>query len=414
MRHIAVIGAGVVGLATAYELSRQNFRVSVYEANDRPGQETSKANGAQLSYSFVSPLASPAVLKSLHKLLLERNGALRLRPHFEWAQFKWLIAFTLACSVRRNQAGAEDLLALGVLSRHALDDLLERHPIDFSHNRNGKLQVFESDSLLAQSHAAQTPFLASHGVEQKYLNASETVALEPSLAPIEARIKGGLFTPSEEAGDCEQLCLRLMDLLQSHGVQFHFNTPIVRLQKTGNKVQAITKADSVTADDIVLTSGIGTSQLLRPLGLDARIYPLRGYSLSYTLNEGSKAPQVSVSDIRNKVVYARIGNQLRVAGMIDIGVNRSQSIAHRIETLKQQVNEFLPELQPVADPTPWTGERAARPDSKPVIGASNISNLYLNVGHGALGFTLAFGSARLLADSLIGNDNNGLINRFRP
>src|SRR5690625_3255227 len=401
-------------MATTYELPRQNIQVSVYEANERAGQETSKANGAQLSYSFVNPLASPAVLRSLHKLLLERNGALRLRPHLEWAQFKWLMAFALACSVRRNQAGAEDLLALGVLSRRALDDLLAQHALEFSHNRNGKLQVFESDALLVQSHAAQTPFLAAHGVEQQCLSAAETVALESSLAPIQARIKGGLFTPSEEAGNCEQLCLGLTDLLQSKGVRFYFNSPIVRLQQIGAKVQAVTSSRAIAADDIVLTSGIGTQELLRPLGLDAGIYPLRGYSLTYTLNKNSQAPRISVSDIRNKVVYARIGDQLRVAGMIDIGVNHIDSIAQRIETLKQQVNEFLPELRSAEDPIPWTGERAARPDSKPVIGASAIPNLYLNVGHGALGFTLAFGSARLLADSLTGNSNDSLINRFTP
>src|SRR5699024_9236423 len=212
--------------------------------------------------------------------------------------------------------------ALGVLSRHALDEVLESYPLEFAHNRNCKLQVFESDTILEQNHAAQTSFLAAHGVKQEYLNAAETIALEPSLAPIHARIKGGLFTPSEEAGNCEQLCLGLTELLRSKGVQFYFNSPVVGLRKTNAKIQAATSTGAILADDIVLTSGIGTQKLLRPLGLDAGIYPLRGYSLTYTLNENSQAPQISVSDIRNKVVYARIGDQLRVAGMIDIGVNR--------------------------------------------------------------------------------------------
>lgn len=401
MRRIAVIGAGVVGLATAYELMRKGFDVTVYESNGRAGQQTSKANGAQLSYSFVSPLASPDVLRSMHKLLLDRHGALRLRPRFDPAQMRWLLAFVAACSAEKHRQGAEDLLRLGVVSRDALNDLLSKHPLDFAHNENGKLQVFESRPVFEATGQAQMAFLRSHGVEQCELGPGEAVRLEPSLAPIQRRIVGALFTPSEQAGDCELLCLRLSELLQSLGVGFRFNTPVTSLRRDAKgKLLAFHHGEVIDADAIVLANGTAAQLLARPLGLDLGIYPLRGYSLTYPIDAQSGAPKVSVSDIRNKVVYARIGDQLRVAGMIDIGVDHPRAIDMRIKTLKSQVGSFYPALRPLGEPVAWSGERSARPTSKPIVGPTPISGLFVNVGQGALGFTLAFGSARLLAEAI--------------
>ncbi|NHC60061.1 D-amino acid dehydrogenase [Paenalcaligenes suwonensis] len=400
MKKIAVIGAGIVGLATAYELRRQGIEVSVYDADAKPGQGTSKANGAQLSYSFVTPLATPDVLRSLHKLLLDRNGALRLHPSFSLSQWSWLLSFLKACSASQSQRGAENLLQLGKLSHRTLDQLQREQPVEFAHNRHGKLQVFENAESFAAARDAQGSFLGRHGVEQRVFSAAQTVEQEPSLAPIAHRIQGGLFTPSEEAGDCEQLCIALQERLQNMGVNFHFNTPITRLERHGDSITAFSAHTALEADTIILANGTGAQKLARPLGLNLGIYPLRGYSLTIPVNEHSGAPQASVSDIRNKVVYARIGDKLRVAGMIDIGVNNPSAIAARLHTLRQQVREFFPALTPTGDIEEWTGERPSRPTSTPIIGASPFNNLFLNVGHGALGFTLAFGSARLLTDIL--------------
>jgi len=412
MTQVAIIGAGIVGLASAYELQQRGFEVSVYEANAQSGQGTSKANGAQLSYSFVTPLATPGVLRDLPKLLFDRQGALRLHPRLQMAQLRWLLAFTACCTQRQSRQGAEDLFLLGQLSRQSLDELLAEHPLPFAHRRSGKLQVFQSQSGFEQARAAQTDFLATHGIEQQVLNAAETIQLEPSLAAIEGRIQGSLFTPSEETGDCAALCAQMTQLLQKRGVKFHFNTPITSLQAAGNQVRAQTAQGPLEHQHIVLATGVPTQQLLRPLGLNPNIYPLRGYSLTFPLNEDSQSPRTSISDIKNKVVYAPLGKQLRVAGMVDIGVQRPRIIEQRINTLKAQVNEFYPQLAPAGPPTSWTGERAARPDSKPVISATPYANLHVNAGHGALGFTLAFGSARLLAGLLCGDADPTLAQRF--
>lgn len=400
MTHFLVIGAGIVGLATAYELRQKGFEVTVVEAQSQAGQETSKANGAQLSYSFVSPLASPAVVRSLHKLLLDRHGALRIRPHADGQQLHWLWHFLKACSASKSRQTSEDLLHLGALSKDVLTALLQQHPIAFSHNQNGKLLVFESSAALADARI-QAEFLRSHGVTQTELTVEQTCALEPSLHPIKHRIHGAIFTPSEQAGDCEALCLGLSEVLAKQGVNFRYNTPLTRLETTpSGSLKAYTHQEAIPADAIVLANGMGAQALAKNVGLNLGIYPLRGYSLTYAVNDTSGAPQTSVSDIRNKVVYARIGDKLRVAGMIDIGINDPQTIEDRTHTLKAQVQEFLPALKPLHSPVFWSGQRPARPDSKPVIGRTSIPNLFVNAGHGALGFTLAFGSARLLADAV--------------
>lgn len=316
---------------------------------------------------------------------------------------------------QKNNQGAEDLLRLGIVSRQALDELLEHHPLEFMHNKNGKLQVFESSPEFEAARQQQMPFLRSHGIEQYALSRLEAVQLEPSLAPIQRRIVGALFTPGDQAGDCELLCLRLSELLQSSGVQLRFNTPITSLRRDGGgRAIAFSHDSAVDADALVLANGTAAQQLVKSLGINLGIYPLRGYSLTYPIDAHSGAPQVSVSDIRNKVVYARIGERLRVAGMIDIGVNRPGVIEARIQTLKNQVNSFYPALRPLDEPAVWSGERSARPTSKPIIGASPVPNLFINVGQGALGFTLAFGSARLLAERIGGRSEKytGLATRF--
>src|SRR5690606_237484 len=341
------------------------------------------------------------VLRSLHRLLLDRHGALRLRPRFDIAQMQWLLGFLAVCSQQKHQQGAEDLLALGVVSRRALDELLQKHPLEFEHNKNGKLQVFESRTVFEATSRSQTAFLRAHGVEQHELGPQEALRLEPSLAPIGQRIAGALFTPSEQAGNCELLCLRLCDLLQSLGVELRFNMPITSLRRDAQgQILAFHHHEAIDADAVVLANGTAAPALAKPLGLELGIFPLRGYSLTYPIDSNSEAPIASVSDIRNKVVYARMGDQLRVAGMIDIGVDRPGEIDARIQTLKSQVKSFFPALRPTGPATGWSGLRSARPTSKPLIGPTRVPGLFVNVGHGALGFTLAVGSARLLAESI--------------
>lgn len=402
--HTIVIGAGVVGMTTAYYLHREGHRVSVVEAGPGPGLVTSRANGAQLSYSFVAPLADPAVLPKLPAWLLGRDTPLRWRPRLDPAQWRWCLDFLRACTRGRSRATTRELLALGLYSRHCVHQLVghERPAFDFS--SGGKLLVYQDAAAYGRA-LAQMDYQASLGCEQRALDRQACLALEPALADIGDSIAGAIHTPTEDAGDCLRLCTELERILRASpgAAQFHFDTPVSALRTEGGRIVALaTPAGDVQADQYVLAGGIGAQALARRIGMDLRIYPLKGYSLTYDLTPDSIAPRASISDIGRKVVYARLGQRLRVAGMVDIGAAGGAIDPRRTRSLERDVARLFPRLNAAGAPQPWAGLRPARPDGKPLIGATPWRNLWLNAGHGGLGFTLAAGSARMLVDLMRG------------
>ena len=402
--HIVVIGAGIIGMTTAYFLREAGHQVSVVESGPHPGLQTSQANGAQLSYSFVAPLADPAVLPKLPSWLTDKDGPLRLRLRADPELWRWGLGFLSACRRATTQRTTAELLKLGLSSRTQMHQLVAREQLDFNFTSSGKLLVYQDASAYADA-LAQMHYQASLGCEQRALDTDECLALEPALADISACVVGGIFTATEDAGDCLKLCAELQRVLAGRAdpVRFHFNTEVRRLHtRHGHVVGLDTPAGAIEADGYVIANGVGAQALARQAGMNPMIYPLKGYSLTYRLTAGSRAPRTSLSDVHNKVVYARLGDRLRVAGMMDIGDRSTDIDARRIASLKNQVARYLPRLEPDGEPQAWAGLRPARPDSKPVIGGTPYRNLWINAGHGALGFTLAAGSARLLADRIAG------------
>ena len=404
--HIVVIGAGVVGMTTAYFLHRAGHRVTVVDADSGPGQATSMANGAQLSYSFVAPLADPAVLPKLPSWLLAQDAPLRFRPRLDPDQWRWSLSFLRACTRAKSRSTTRELLSLGLYSRLCVHDLVRHENPDFDFASSGKLLVYQDASAYARA-LAQRDYQAGLGCEQRVMDTRACLDMEPALAGIGASIKGAIYTPTEDAGDCQRLCTELERILRAapDPVRFHFNTRVDALRaERGRVVGVSTAAGVLEADHYVLASGMGAQPLARRLGLNLRIYPLKGYSLTYALTPDSVAPTASISDIRRKVVYARLGNRLRVAGMVDIGARGSGVDPQRVRSLERDVAQFFPDLNPAGPPQPWAGLRPARPDGKPLIGATPYRNLWLNTGHGGLGFTLAAGSARILTDLMQGRN----------
>lgn len=404
--HIVVIGAGIVGMMSAYFLRESGHCVSVIEAGSCPGQVTSRANGAQLSYSFVAPLADPAVLPKLPAWLTDRDGPLRLKLRADPALWRWGLSFLSACRQSAARRTTAELLQLGLLSRTWMHQLVAKESLAFDFASSGKLLVYQ-DADAYRDALAQMRYQLSLGCEQQALDAAACVELEPALADIAARVAGGIFTPTEDAGDCFKLCAELQRALSggSNPVQFHFDTEVRRLNARSGRIDSLqTQTGAFEADGYVIANGVGAQNLARRAGFNPLIYPLKGYSLTYALTADSRAPVTSLSDVHNKVVYARLGDQLRVAGMMDIGDRSADIDARRIASLKQQVSRYLPRLRPAGEPRAWAGLRPARPNSKPVIGATPYRNLWINAGHGALGFTLAAGSAALLADCIAGRE----------
>jgi D-amino-acid dehydrogenase len=399
--HIVVIGAGIIGMTTAWYLARDGHRVTVVDRAEAAGAETSFANGGQLSYSFVAPLAGPGVLGKVPGWLLDRSSPLRFRPRLDPEQWRWSLAFVRACTAARSRQTAEKLLALSFLSRDLYHDLVNREQLPFEFAHAGKL-VMHRGAASFDAARALTDYQATLGCHQEVLDAAQCVALEPALAGVQGDIAGGIFTRSEDVGDCRQLCESLATRLRTEGVAFRFGATVDRLVARGDQlIGAEIDGQLLEADAFVVAAGIDAPRLTRPLGIRPLLYGLKGYSLTYALAPASVAPTLSVTDLENKVVYARIGERLRVAGIVDMGDVDARVHPARIQALLRQTEALFPRLAASGAPSTWAGMRPATPEGVPIIGATRLRNLWLNLGHGALGFTLATGSAHLLA-GLIG------------
>jgi D-amino-acid dehydrogenase len=400
---VCVIGAGVVGVTSAYFLARQGYEVTLVDGRARPGEETSYANGGQLSYSYVAPLAGPGVLSSVPAWLLREDSPLRFHPRMDPHQWAWCLRFVLACRASASRQSTAEMLTLSYLSRDVLNALLEQEPLSFSHLRNGKLIAYRSPALLEKARVL-VEYQAAHGAEQRVLSAAQTLEMEPALAGMRGRLAGAIYTPGEEVGDCLRFTEGLFDrLVRLPNVQVRMGTPVSRLRRGGPRIVAAqTPGGDVEADAYVVAAGMGGSALLRPLGQQVPVYGLKGYSLSVPLQDGEDTgPTISVTDYERRIVYARIGSVLRMAAMVDIGGDAGIN-ERRIALLKRQAQDTFPSLRLDAA-RPWAGMRPATPTGKPLIGPSRAAcNLWMNLGHGALGFTLACGSAALLTAQMAG------------
>jgi len=408
--HICIIGAGVIGVTSAWALARAGHDVTVLEAREAAGLATSYANGGQLSYSYVAPLAEPGVFRSLPGWLLKHDSPLRFRPRLDPQQWRWGAAFLRHCTAATVRRTTAQMLTLSYLSRDALDTLLAEHPIPFDYRVAGKFIAYRDPALLTKARA-RVALQAEHGARQQVLDANACVALEPAFAAWGEQLAGAVYTEDEAVADCHAFTQHLAASLCAAGkVTLRCNARVARLERSNDRITAIHLQDgsTVRADHVVLANALASRPLLRALGSDAPLYALKGYSLSLPLAAaGRHAPAISVTDYQRRIVYARIGNVLRIAAMVDMGaaddVSAPQPDPARIALLKQQVRDTFPDMA-VDEASVWAGLRPATPDSKPRIGRSPAAeNLWLNLGHGALGFTLACGSAMLLATQMAGN-----------
>jgi D-amino-acid dehydrogenase len=400
---VCVVGAGVVGLVSAYFLACAGQEITVIDRNGQPGRGASYANGGQLSYSYVAPLAGPGVLKSLIGGLLRDDGPLQFHPRLDLDQWRWGLRFLAASTRRRQRRSAGELLSLAYLSRAALSELTAADPIDFDHGRPGKLVIHRDRAAFAEAKQL-VAYQATLGAEQRVLDAAGCIALEPALADMENRLKGGIFTPSEEAGDCEKFCAGLDRVLgERYGARRLYHHRISAWRHEGRRIRsALTDRGEVEADLFVLAAGFESRRLARRLGFDLPLYPLKVYSLTLPLEADMAGPRISVTDSHHKIVYARLGHRVRIAAMVDAGARHGAIEPGRLAVLKRRIADSFPRLGDLGRASVWAGERPATAQGKPILGPSLYENLLLNVGHGALGFTLACGAGRVLADLVRG------------
>ena len=402
-RRVAVLGAGIVGLTTAWQLQRDGFEVTVID-RARPGSGTSFGNGAQLSYAYVQPLADPSIWAQLPTLLFSRESPFSLRLRADPEQWAWGLQFLAACRADVSARSTAALLALAEESRTALNGLLADVKADCDYAASGKLVVYSSEASFAAARQQLELQRRLGGGEQHALSPAECLQLEPALAGAATAYAGGIHTPGECAADCARLCDALHGALQARGVRFVLGAPVGALRREGGRLVAVQAGEEwIEADSFVAALGADVAAFARRVGARIPVYPLKGYSLTYELPDSEGvAPQVSVTDAKRKVVFARLGQRLRVAGLAELAGHDTRIEPQRVAQLVREARAVFPLACGARDAQPWAGLRPATPTGVPILGAlaGAPQNLLFNAGHGALGFTLAAGSAARVSQRL--------------
>lgn len=396
---VCVIGAGVVGCATAYQLTRSGHEVLLVDAASGPATGTSFANGAQLSYSYVEPLANPSTLRAIPRMLLEADSPLGFRIKPSMAQWAWIAAFLRSCGSKQAGRGTLDLLATASLSRDTLERWIRDDGIEIGIQRNGKLVLCRDErSLEHQAH--QVSLRSSSEVVQELLDRDACVKREPALGSYTGFV-GGVWTPSECAADPRTFCAEVITAANRRGARTLWSTTVGDFVIRSRRVVAArTSNGDISADAYVLANGIAAPRLARRLGESLLIEPIKGYSLTLRMKSELTAPSTNVTDVGRKTVLAPLHGRLRVAAIAELGQDDLRIPLHRLAQMKQTVDAIYPGLCDFDAPAAWAGLRAATPTSLPVVRQSRVENAFLNVGHGALGFTLACGCAVQITDAI--------------
>jgi D-amino-acid dehydrogenase len=407
---VAVIGAGIVGVATAYELALRGVEVTLIEAHEGAALATSFANGGQLSACEVAPWAGPEIPGLILRWLGRDDAPFRLRPKMDPDQWRWLLRFLMRCRASARLERIPPNLALALLTRERMASYEagfrnEGRTLDFDRRQKGILRIFSSAHAVRMG-AAEMETMTRLGVEQQLLTPAECVRIEPALASALQRgeIAGGLYSPSDASGDAHLFSKQLADATILRGVTFLSDTTVEGIVAHAGRIHGVaTSRGAIDADAVVVAAGAGTAALLKPLGFRTWIYPVKGYSVTLPAPEGN-APEVSITDEARKIVISRLGNRLRAAGQAEVGGYDLTLEPARANSVLDALMSLLPQVATQAGEAEfWCGLRPMTPDGSPVIGRlAPFQNLFINSGHGTLGWTLGAGSATLLADLICG------------
>ena len=404
---VVVMGAGIVGVASAWYLAKQGHEVIVIDRQPGAGLETSFANGAQISVSQSEPWAAPGAPFKVLKWLMRDDAPLLFRPKLEWHQMSWGVRFLIECLPWRFRHNIREMVNLGLYSRQSLQELREETGIQYEQLTRGILQFYTSnDDFLAAQEASK--LLRQYGIEREVKTAEEAIAIEPALNHIRDRLAGATYAPTDESGDAHTFTQNLATLCQQKGVAFKYGAMIEAIEIDAGLISGLRlrhstgHTETVSADAYVCAMGSYSYLMLKPIGITLPVYPAKGYSATISTEGFSGAPTVSLTDEAMKIVFSRLGNRMRIAGTAELdGYSTSLSLI-RTEALVKRARELFPNAADYDNPVFWTGLRPATPSNCPLIGKTRFANLYLNTGHGTLGWTEGCGSGRALADLISG------------
>jgi D-amino-acid dehydrogenase len=398
---ILILGSGVVGTTSAYYLARAGHEVTVVDRQSGPALETSFANAGQISPGYAAPWAAPGVPLKAIKWMFETHAPLAVRPDGTRFQLQWLWQMLSNCRADRYAVNKARMVRLAEYSRDCLQALRAETGIAYEGRQGGTLQLFRTQAQL-EGAAKDIAVLEDAGVPYELLMPDELARAEPALAHVQHKLSGGLRLPNDETGDCQLFTNRLAAMAAGLGVQFRYGVSIDALEVAGGRIAGVRSgSETLRADAYVVALGSFSTALLERI-VKIPVYPLKGYSITVPIVDGSHAPVSTVLDETYKIAVTRFDDRIRVGGMAEVvGYNQELKQARRA-TLEMVVNDLFPGAGDTAQASFWTGLRPMTPDGTPIVGKTSLPNLYLNTGHGTLGWTMSCGSGQLLADLMSG------------
>jgi D-amino-acid dehydrogenase len=408
---IIVLGAGILGVTSAWFLRRDGHEVTVIDRQPNAGLETSYANGAQISVSYAEPWANPGAPLKILKWLGRDDSPLLFRLNADPHQWVWGLAFLANCTPGRTRFNTIQLTNLGIYSRDTLIALRGETGIEYDALQRGIMHLYESD---AEFDAARPglQLMREFGCAMDFLTPDQIVALEPALAHYKPRLAGAAHAPDDESGDAFQFTQKLARLAADKGVEFRYGTHVTTLKSNGDRLAGVVvkagepngpgREETLMADAYVVCLGSWSAPMLRSVGVSTLIYPAKGYSATLPIRPGAVANTVSLTDHQLKIVFSRLGDRIRIAGTAELSGYGTALNQRRCEALTRRAEEMFPGVLDVARVEYWTGLRPATPSNVPYIGRSRLRNLWLNTGHGTLGWTHGAGSGLAIADLIAG------------
>ena len=404
---VLVLGGGVIGVTAAWYLAADGHEVTLVDRQPGAALEASFANGGQISASYAEPWANPEAPLKVLKWLGREDAPLLFRLRADWRQWRWGLQFLLECLPSRTRHNTIQCLNLSLYSRDALRELRAATGIEYDHLERGILQ-FYTDPKEFEHGVASAALMREYGCDRVVRTPDECVAIEPALAACRDRIAGGIFTASDETGDAQTFTVELAKLAAARGVAFRWNTTVEAIEAAGDTVTGVrvrgpeARQETLAADAYVVALGSYSPFLLAPIGVPCSVYPAKGYSITLDVGGHRGAPMVSLTDLAWKIVLTRLGNRLRVAGTAEFNGWNTAMNEGRCRALVERTFDLFPDVGERGSAEFWTGLRPATPSNVPLIGRTRHRNLWLDTGHGTLGWTMACGSGRALADLMAG------------